>query len=195
MKDSSLQVAWNWKEVKDTKYWKIPDGAVMRLIYLLGKDDAIKVYDLGCGLGRHTVFFASQGYQVAASDLSEEAVNQTRRWLQEENLSAAVEQGRMTEIKQPDNEFDLVISFNVMAERKTLSMNAAERLFVNLRKVSASFTGLKRIASMTYLALKGESRANLCNALNTYEYSIFPDFIFSFVVITNLFILLRSNFN
>lgn len=114
MDKESIQLGWKWAEVEDVSGWKIPDGPVVTLTFLLGRDSNIKVYDLGCGIGRHTVFFSSQGYQVSASDISEEAVKKTKEWLKKAGLSADVQQGRMTEINQPDNTFDLVISFNVI---------------------------------------------------------------------------------
>ena len=114
MNKHSIQAGWKWEEVKDFEGWKIPDGGVMRLIYLLGRDSDKKVYDLGCGIGRHTVFFASHGFQVCASDISIEAVKKTKEWLKKENLIAEVQQGLMTNINQPDGTFDLVISLNVI---------------------------------------------------------------------------------
>ena len=61
MDKESIQIGWKWAEVEDTSGWKIPDGPVMSLIYSLGRDPNKKVYDLGCGIGRHAVFFSSQG--------------------------------------------------------------------------------------------------------------------------------------
>ncbi len=114
MKRESIQVGWKWLDLKDKSGWEIPDGPVMSLVYSLGQDPEIKVYDLGCGIGRHTVFFAAQGYDVYASDIAEEAVQATNTWLGKVGLTANVKQGRMTEIDHPDNTFDLVVSYNVI---------------------------------------------------------------------------------
>ncbi|UCG00787.1 MAG: class I SAM-dependent methyltransferase [Candidatus Heimdallarchaeota archaeon] len=111
---NSIQVGWKWEEVNDINEWKKPDGPVMRLSYSLGSDLNKKIYDLGCGVGRHTIYFARLGYQVSASDISEEAIKETKKWLNKEGLRADVQQGRMTKINQPDNTFDLVISMNVI---------------------------------------------------------------------------------
>ncbi|MHA2330339.1 MAG: class I SAM-dependent methyltransferase [Candidatus Hodarchaeales archaeon] len=92
--EKSLQLGWKWGEVKDINEWKKPDGPVMRLSYSLGRDPNIKVYDLGCGVGRHTIYFALLGYQVSASDISEEAVKKTKEWLNKKELKADVQQGR-----------------------------------------------------------------------------------------------------
>ncbi|PWI48506.1 hypothetical protein CEE45_06370 [Candidatus Heimdallarchaeota archaeon B3_Heim] len=128
MKKKSVQQGWNWLELKDKSGWEIPDGPVMSLVFSLGQNPEIKVYDLGCGIGRHTVFFAAQGYQVYASDISKEAVLETKMWLEKAGLSANVNQGRMTQNIHPDNTFDLVVSFNVIyhAFRKDIVKTISE---------------------------------------------------------------------
>ncbi len=113
MKEKSLQVSWDWTKVEDLTYWKIPDGYVMSLPYYIGKPPA-RVFDLGCGVGRHTVYFASLGYEVDASDLSSDAVKSTQEWLKKNELKANVYQGKMTDLTQPDNHYDLVLAFNVI---------------------------------------------------------------------------------
>jgi len=109
----SLQVGWDWSKVDDLTFWKLPEGDVKNLPFYIGKPPA-KVFDLGCGLGRHTVYLASLGYDVYAVDISEEAVSKTKEWLIKENLEAEVSVGKMTELDQPANKFDLVLAFNVI---------------------------------------------------------------------------------
>ncbi|NHJ46270.1 MAG: class I SAM-dependent methyltransferase [Asgard group archaeon] len=109
----SLQVGWDWEKVKDLSYWKIPDGYVANLPYHIKKSSA-KVLDLGCGVGRHTIYFASIGYDVCAMDISDEAVRSTKEWLKEEGLIAQVEKGQMTNLPYPDKTFDLVLAYNVI---------------------------------------------------------------------------------
>lgn len=113
LNEKSLQKGWQWSNVEDLSYWQIPDGFAMNLPFLTKKPPA-KVFDLGCGIGRHTVYFASIGYDVIAMDIEEEAVKRTKEWLAKENLQAEVYQRKMTEIDQPDNHFDLLIAFNVI---------------------------------------------------------------------------------
>jgi len=113
MNEKSLQKGWQWSKVDDLSYWQIPDGFIMNLPFLTKKPPA-KVFDLGCGIGRHTVYFASIGYDVVAVDIEEDAVKRTKDWLAKEDLQADVYQGKMTDIDQPDNHFDLVIAFNVI---------------------------------------------------------------------------------
>ncbi len=114
MNKNSIQEGWKWLQLQDKSDWQLPDGPTMQLVFSLGDNPDIKVYDLGCGLGRHTVFFAEQGYQVYASDISLAAVQETKSWLKKAGLSATVNHGQMTQLDQPENLFDLVISFNVI---------------------------------------------------------------------------------
>lgn len=113
MNEKSIQKGWQWSVVEDLTYWQIPDGFIMNLPFLTKKPPA-KVFDLGCGIGRHTVYFASLGYDVVAFDIEEDAVKRTKDWLKKEGLKAEVYQGKMTKIDQPDNYFDLVLAFNVI---------------------------------------------------------------------------------
>jgi 2-polyprenyl-3-methyl-5-hydroxy-6-metoxy-1,4-benzoquinol methylase len=113
MNDKSFQVSWDWSKVEDFTYWQLPDGYVKNLPYYIGKPPA-KILDLGCGVGRHTIYFASLGYEVDASDLSEEAIKRTQSWLKKEGLEANVYQSKMTELTQPPNYYDLVLAYNVI---------------------------------------------------------------------------------
>lgn len=109
----SLEVGWDWEKVKDFTYWKIPDGNVVNLPYYIQKPSA-KVLDLGCGVSRHTIYFASIGYEVNAMDISDEAVRSTKEWLDKEGLKAQVEKGQMTKLPYPDSNFNLVLAYNVI---------------------------------------------------------------------------------
>jgi len=97
----------------------------------LGNNPNARVYDVGCGIGRHTVFLASCGYQVYASDISAEARVQTRSWLSKEGLSADLRQGHFLTIDYPDNFFDLVISIN------TLNHGVKQEVYQIMQKIWA----------------------------------------------------------
>ncbi len=66
--------AWDWSKNTDDQ-WLIP---CMESSYLAEKWKS-KGYnsflDLGCGLGRHSIYMASHGFDVTAVDLSEYGVS------------------------------------------------------------------------------------------------------------------------
>jgi hypothetical protein len=61
-------------------------------------DDAV-VADLGCGFGRDTVFFASEGHQVVAFDCAPEARANTADRLEEKGLSGDVRRIQANELR------------------------------------------------------------------------------------------------
>lgn len=75
--------AWDWDRLSegDRAYWGAPAGAVVEFAYRLKREGKRKVYDLGCGLGRHLLFFAQMGFDVCGSDLSEWAVEGSKKTL------------------------------------------------------------------------------------------------------------------
>jgi len=72
------------------------------------------ILDLGCGVGRHLVFFAALGYDVTGIDVSPQALEASAAWLAREGLAAALEVASVDSIPLPDAHFDAVISHGVL---------------------------------------------------------------------------------
>jgi len=83
-------------------YWAFEDYA--------GKE----VLDDGCGPGWLTVSYAKGGANVTAIDLTSQAVDLTRTYLDIEGLSANVRRASAEDLPFPDNTFDLVASSGVL---------------------------------------------------------------------------------
>jgi tellurite methyltransferase len=73
-----------------------------------------RVYDLGCGAGRHSVFLAQQGFEVTASDISASAIETTGKHLAAAGVSATLRRLDMANWPFDDTSFDAVIAFNVV---------------------------------------------------------------------------------
>ena len=86
---------------------------------------AVRMYDMGCGLGRHTVLMAKQGFSVVASDISSRARGATRQKLHRANLQAEVIDADMTRIPYPDDHFDGVLSIGVMEHNTKVNIEKA----------------------------------------------------------------------
>ena len=116
---------------------------------------AKRVYDMGCGVGRHTVLLTERGFSVVASDISAPAREATRRKLESNrpispdisngprHLAAEIIDADMTSIPYPDAYFDGVLSIGVMEHNTRAGIeNAIAEIFRTLRpggKVLASF--------------------------------------------------------
>jgi 2-polyprenyl-3-methyl-5-hydroxy-6-metoxy-1,4-benzoquinol methylase len=70
--------------------------------------------DLGCGLGRHTVYMGTHGLEVTAFDFSDEAVQETRNWEERENLQIEARAGNMLALPYKNDSFDCIIAYNVI---------------------------------------------------------------------------------
>ena len=115
---------WNWKIVKDSfeEIWKNPS---IESYYLLNRWSSLKMkkfLDLGCGLGRHTILFAQNGFNVSCFDISEDAIDRTRKWCEEENLKVDYKIGDMLKLPYKDNEFDCILCRNVISHTDTEGM-------------------------------------------------------------------------
>lgn len=94
--------------------WKEPHPRIVELVPLFKKRGFHKIYDLGCGTGRHLVFLAREGFEVYGSDISETGLEYARRWLEQERLQAELKQSDMISIPYPDGFFDALISIFVI---------------------------------------------------------------------------------
>jgi tellurite methyltransferase len=62
--------AWDerWATPEGRADWLVPHPAVAGLVPVLKARGAQHVLDLGCGVGRHALFFAEHGFAVEAID-------------------------------------------------------------------------------------------------------------------------------
>ena len=81
-----------------------------------------RVLDLGCGLGRHTVYLAARGFEVTASDNAPAAIEACRKNLAEVGLGADVTPLDMTKFPFREASFDGVVGSHVIhhTDRATL---------------------------------------------------------------------------
>ena len=126
--------AWNWKIVNgdENSVWKNPS---IESYYLLNRWTLQKkkdFLDLGCGLGRHTILFAKNGFNVKAFDLSEDAVKETKKWAESLNLKVECKIGDMLNLPYEDNSIDCILCRNVISHTDTKGM---ERIVEELNRV------------------------------------------------------------
>lgn len=102
---------WNKEFKKYGKIFVTPQENMDEISGLFKKHGVKKLLDLGCGSGRHVVYFAKQGFDVYGIDIAEEGVKLTKTWLKEEGLGANLEVGNIYErLPYADIFFDAVIS-------------------------------------------------------------------------------------
>ena len=112
---------WNWKIVKDEheEFWKNPSVESYYLLNRWKSQGKENFLDLGCGLGRHSILFGNNGFNVSCFDISEDAINRTRQWAERENLKFEYKIGDMIKLPYNDEQFDCIYCRNVISHTDT----------------------------------------------------------------------------
>ena len=140
-----------WTERKTIEKWLNPDPFLVSLARALRTQGFRRAFDLGCGVGRHVIFLAKEGYEVYGSDFSEPAVKYCQDWLQREGLSATVAKMDMTEIPYPDGFFDLIVAYNVIYHTTFTGMTRlVDTIHCKLRPGGYFFVTLKSTQEWRY---------------------------------------------
>lgn len=113
--------AWNWKEETGSIWLKPSEDSYY--IAERWKEKGYKdVLDFGCGLGRHSVFFAKHGFNVSAFDLSEEGVNHLEQWAENECFNIDTTVADMLCLPYEDSSFDCIFAYHVISHTDTVGM-------------------------------------------------------------------------
>ena len=94
---------------------RIPQIEVYEFIADLEKhfsERPLRIWDMCCGAGRHTVALARIGHEVYASDGSAKAIDLTRQWVEEAGLMATTSIAEMTACPFKDISFHGVVSWD-----------------------------------------------------------------------------------
>lgn len=103
------KIHWNWKEMI-SPHWLIP--AENMYFYVHEWQSKKRIIDIGAGIGRHSILFAKNGYQVTSFDSSESGLQIITERAKEESLSLQTVCGDMRVMPFRDCEFDAVLAFH-----------------------------------------------------------------------------------
>lgn len=93
--------------------WVRPDSWVVDELALVRSQGIRSTLDLGCGLGRHAVLLAQQGYRSHASDRAGAAVAATREAARRHGVDVSIVQADMAALPYGQESFDFILAFNV----------------------------------------------------------------------------------
>lgn len=107
----------DWDDIftKRGKVFTNPHQDMERLTIIFKESGAQRVLDLGCGTGRHLLFFSKKGFDVYGLDKSPKGLEIAKNWLDEEKLSAKLTNQRIDQKFPYENDFfDVIISIQVI---------------------------------------------------------------------------------
>ena len=101
---------WNW-EINTNDLWLKPSIESYFYVQEWKNKQFKNILDLGCGLGRHAILFAKNGFKITACDLSEYGVNHLNEWADKENLKIETVVCDMLKLPFSENSFDAIFSY------------------------------------------------------------------------------------
>ena len=104
---------WDWSEA-EKEIWLDPSEESYYYCNKWKKAGKRSVLDLGCGLGRHSLLFARNGFKVTAVDISSYGVEFLRGQEKAEGLNIRSLVSDMVSLPFRDNSFDCIFSYLVI---------------------------------------------------------------------------------
>lgn len=125
---------WNWEIVKDEKncIWKNPSVESYYLLNRWKRQNKKNFLDLGCGLGRHSILFGKNDFNVYCFDISENAIKRTMQWAKEENLNLHYKIGDMLNLPYENESMDCILCRNVISHSDT---EGVKKIISELKRV------------------------------------------------------------
>ena len=112
---------WNWSEVTDNT-WNEPSEDAYYYVNRW-KEKGFKIFlDLGCGLGRHSILFAKNGYETYSLDLSQYGLDVLEKKGKELGLSIETNFGDISNLPYESNYFDCLFSYHVISHTDTVGI-------------------------------------------------------------------------
>jgi len=95
-------------------YWGVtPSSMCLRVLDLLPPSTHLKLLDIGCGEGKDSVFFARNGYDVTAFDVSDAGIEKTKRLADNVGVQVKAFKADILDFRL-DTNFDIIFSSGVL---------------------------------------------------------------------------------
>jgi len=140
---------WNAIFKKEGKVFLEPREEMPELVKLFKKRGVKKVLDLGCGSGRHVVYFAKNGFEAYGFDVAPVGLKITKDWLKQENLKANLKLGSFfKKLPYKDNFFGAIVAVQAISHGK----------IENIRKVIKEIERILKPNGIIFIAFTQQSK-------------------------------------
>jgi len=107
---------WNKIFKSEGRVYFEPQEDMPSLLKLFKKNNIRKVLDLGCGSGRHIVYFAKNGFDAYGFDVAPIGLKMTKAWLKQEGLSAHLKLGSfLQKLPYKNNFFGAIVAVQAIS--------------------------------------------------------------------------------
>ncbi|MGV8026267.1 MAG: class I SAM-dependent methyltransferase [Anaerolineaceae bacterium] len=118
---------WDKAYKKNPQQFTEPEKICALTDVLFPKYGVHRILDLGCGNGRHLVYFGKAGYQVFGTDLSGWGLQAASTWVSQENIPSRLALADMQSLPFANGSFDAIISFKVIQHNLEVDIQATFR--------------------------------------------------------------------
>ncbi|MFX1408031.1 MAG: class I SAM-dependent methyltransferase [Promethearchaeota archaeon] len=122
----------DWNDIfnEKGKVFLKPHPDMKRLVKLFQDKQVKRILDLGCGTGRHIIFFLKNGFELYGIDAAPKGLEIAKMWLEEENQCAELLLHRIEE-KLPfkDDFFDAIVSIQVIHH------NFLDKIIITIKEI------------------------------------------------------------
>ncbi|MDH5461793.1 MAG: class I SAM-dependent methyltransferase [Candidatus Bathyarchaeota archaeon] len=167
----------HYSKLKRLPEWlKKPVPFVVETLHAFNSHKFRDVLDLGCGVGRHCVYLAENGFEVVGLDVSVSALRTAKEWIRKKKLANVnFLRGSMTDLPLGDNCFDAVICVSVLHHAiKGQILRAVDEIHRVLRGNGLFLTNLVSVEDYRYGKGK-EVEADTFTVLEDFEDSRFEE--------------------
>jgi SAM-dependent methyltransferase len=130
---------WDWSQV-DKSRWTKPSDEFLPVALRWKELGKHTILDIGCGRGRHSLFLAEMGFDVTATDISPQGIEQLEKEAKLRKLDGKIKTlvCDMLELPFENDSFDCILGF--------------------LSITHTDYPGLKKLISKIYSMLKKSGR-------------------------------------
>jgi len=145
---------------------------------------ALKILDLGCGTGRHSIELAKRGYQITGADLSENMLSKAREKAKKLNLDIDFHQQDARKLSY-NQEFDVIImlceggfplmetdemNFEILKNVRNALKNNGKFIFTTLNGLFPLFNSVEKFCN------DSSESGNAVYRCNNFDLMTFRDF-------------------
>jgi tellurite methyltransferase len=157
-------------------YWGVvPSKMCLRVLDLLPPSTHLKLLDIGCGEGKDAVFFARNGYDVTAFDVSDAGIEKTKRLADNVGVQVKVFKADILDFRL-DTSFDILFSSGVLHYIKP---QLREEIFSNYKQYTNpnGLHVLNVFVNKPFIAPSPEKEPTACKWISGELFSYYHDWL------------------
>lgn len=112
----AISKEFKWEVLsKDDEYWNTPDFMIHYLNHRWKNLNFDTFLDIGCGLGRHSIYMAENGFNVYGIDYSKYVVDTVKEKAYSKGLDIKLSVGDISSLPYENNSVDCMIAIGVLS--------------------------------------------------------------------------------